>query len=113
MKIHGGASKLFKTFLWLAKPKKVISFSDVAHTRGKLYEILGFKKISLSSPSYVWCDIYDNRYFHRVSCQKRNLRKLFDDDTIDIDHMTEREIMESRRFVRVYDCGVIRWEYTV
>lgn len=111
--VPGGASKLFKTFLWLAKPKKVISFSDVAHTRGKLYEILGFKQMSMSAPSYVWCDIYDNRYFHRVSCQKRNLRKLFDDDTIDIDHMTEREIMESRGFVRVYDCGVIRWECTV
>ena len=113
MNVPGGASKLFKTFLWLVKPKKVISFSDVAHTRGKLYGILGFKQMSMSAPSYVWCDVYDNRYFHRVSCQKRNLRKLFEDDTIDIVNQTEREIMESRGFVKVYDCGVIRWEYTV
>lgn len=111
--VCGGASKLFKYFLRTVNPSKVISFSDIAHTRGGLYETLGFKQVSVSSPSYVWSDIYDAKYFHRVSCQKRHLRKLFNDDTIDIDHMTEREIMESRGFVRVYDCGVIRWEYTV
>lgn len=111
--VCGGASKLFKYFLKTVNPSKVISFSDIAHTRGGLYETLGFTQVSVSSPSYVWSDIYDAKYFHRVSCQKRHLRKLFNDDTIDIDHMTEREIMESRGFVRVYDCGVIRWEYTV
>ena len=111
--VCGGASKLFKYFLRTVNPSKVISFSDIAHTRGGLYETLGFTQVSVSSPSYVWSDIYDAKYFHRVSCQKRHLRKLFNDDTIDIDHMTEREIMESRGFVRVYDCGVIRWEYTV
>lgn len=111
--VCGGASKLFKYFLKTVNVSKVISFSDIAHTRGGLYETLGFKQVSVSSPSYVWSDIYDAKYFHRVSCQKRHLRKLFNDDTIDIDHMTEREIMESRGFVRVYDCGVIRWEYTV
>ena len=111
--VCGGASKLFKYFLKTVNPSKVISFSDIAHTRGGLYETLGFTQVSVSSPSYVWSDIYDAKYFHRVSCQKRHLRKLFNDDTIDIDRMTEREIMESRGFVRVYDCGVIRWEYTV
>ena len=40
---------------------------------------------------------------------RKNLRNLFNDD-IDLTQ-TERQIMESHGYVRVYDSGVIRWEY--
>ena len=50
--------------------------------------------------------------YSRVQCQKRNLRKLFHDDSIDIEHKTEREIMLEHGYVQVFDSGVIRWEYT-
>lgn len=109
--ISGGASKLFKYFLNNYDPNRVISYSDVAHTKGSMYFNLGFQKDSVSDPSYVWTDIYDNKYFHRVSCQKQHLRTLFNDPTIDIEHLTEREIMESHKYVRMYDCGVIKWVY--
>lgn len=109
--VMGAADKLFKYFLNEYRPVKVTSFSDVAHTRGALYEKLGFYKVGSSNPSYVWTDIYDNVYYHRVSCQKKNLKHLFNDENIDIEHLTEAQIMEARGFVRVYDCGVIRWEY--
>lgn len=109
--ISGGASKLFKHFLIKYTPSRVISFSDVAHTRGNMYSNLGFRKESVSDPSYIWTDVYDNKYFHRVSCQKQHLRNLFNDPTIDIENLTEREIMESHKYVRVYDCGVIKWVY--
>lgn len=59
----------------------------------------------------MWCTIDDSIHMNRVSCQKRNLRRLFNDDSIDIDNLTERQIMESHNFVQVYDSGVIRWEY--
>lgn len=109
--VAGSASKLFKYFLEHYSPGEVISFSDVAHTRGELYRILGFKSSEISSPSYVWTTLYDNIYYNRVSCQKSNLRKLLNDDSIDIENHTEKEIMEAHNFVRVYDCGTIRWEY--
>lgn len=111
--VRGGASKLFKHFIKLYNPSSVISFSDVAHTDGKLYKILGFSSsANWSTPSYVWADIYDTTYYHRVSCQKRNLRKLFHDDAIDIEHHTEKEIMMEHGYAQVFDCGTIRWEYT-
>jgi len=109
--VNGGASKLFKYFIENYSFDKIISFSDIAHTKGTLYEKLNFHQISISAPSYVWCDGYDNIYYNRVSCQKSNLKKLLKDDSIDIENQSEAKIMEAHKFARVYDCGVIRWEY--
>lgn len=109
--VRGSASKLFKYFINNYQYDKIVSFSDIAHTKGDLYNILGFKHISVSSPSYVWCDGWDNIYYNRVSCQKHNLKNLFPDEDIDIENQSEAQIMEAHKFARVYDCGVIRWEY--
>lgn len=109
--VIGGASKLFKYFCNNYDVEKIVSFSDLAHTRGELYRILGFKSVSLSDPGYVWVNGVDDSSLHRVNCQKNNLPKLFHDDTIDIKNKTEKEIMEEHGYVRVYDSGVIRWEW--
>lgn len=109
--VIGGASKLFKYFCNNYDVEKIVSFSDLAHTRGELYQILGFKSVSLSAPGYVWVNGVDDSSLHRVNCQKSNLPKLFHDDTIDIKNKTEKEIMEEHGYVRVYDSGVIRWEW--
>lgn len=109
--VVGGASKLFKYFRNNYIYSKIISFSDRAHTSGKLYNVLGFKYVSTSSPSYVWVDMMNDGYLTRVACQKRNLRKLFDDETIDIENQTERQIMIDHGYGQVFDSGVIRWEF--
>lgn len=108
--VIGGASKLFEYFLNNYHPSMIVSFSDVAHTKGKLYEKLGFQYQYMTSPNYVWADLYDRFYYNRVSCQKQYLKKLLDDDSIDL-NQTEKQIMESHRFVRVYDSGVVKWIY--
>lgn len=107
--VVGAASKLFKYFVSKYCPEIVVSFSDVAHTRGNLYSILGFEKSYVTEPGYVWADMNDNIYYNRVTCQKNNLRRLFKDDTIDIDNQTEDMIMVSHGFVKVYDSGKIKW----
>lgn len=109
--VVGGASKLFKYFLKHYSCDKVVSFSDVAHTRGNLYNTLGFHSVNLSSPGYVWVNYSDDTYLSRVACQKSNLSKLFT-DLPDTDY-TERDVMESHGYVQVFDSGVIRWEYDV
>ena len=108
--VAGGASKLLAYFIKTYCPSKIVSFSDVAHTRGNLYSTLGFHEVSRSDPGYVWVNYQTDQCINRVSCQKSNLRKLFHDDSIDIEHKTEREIMEEHGYVRVFDSGVIRWE---
>lgn len=105
----GGASRLFKHFLKLNNPSTVVSFSDRSNTSGGLYSNLGFRFDSITDPSYVWVDSNTDSYYHRVKCQKSNLRKLFNDDTIDIENQTESQIMESHGFVKVYNSGLIKW----
>lgn len=108
--VVGGASKLFKYFIKNYEHSKIVSFSDVAHTKGTLYDILGFTAVSKSSPGYVWVNLFTDMYLTRTACQKNNLRKLFNDSTIDIENKTETMIMAEHGFVQVFDCGVIRWE---
>lgn len=110
--VIGGASKLFKHFLQGYQIDKIVSFSDRAHTKGNLYRTLGFHITNVSQPGYVWVNIYNDQYFTRTECQKKRLRKLFYDDSIDIDHKTETQIMMEHGYCQVFDSGVIRWEYT-
>lgn len=105
----GGASKLFKYFVEHYHPDSVVSFSDRSTTSGNLYNALGFKFDSYTGIGYVWVDSKTDAYYTRVSCQKKRLRKLFNDPTIDIDHKTEAEIMEEHGFVRVCNSGLIKW----
>lgn len=111
--VVGSASKLFKHFIDNYSPKKVVSFSDIAHTKGTLYQTLGFEEKSVSDPGYVWVKLLDDSYLSRVSCQKQNLIHMFKDVTEeDIKIKTEPEIMMEHGYARVFDSGVIRWEYT-
>lgn len=110
--VVGAASKLFKYFIEHYQFDKVVSFSDVAHTRGNVYSKLGFVSVNESNPSYVWVNTKTDLYLNRVSCQKKNLPNLFPDVTDEtIANHTEKEIMMSHGFAQVFDSGTIRWEY--
>lgn len=108
--IVGGASKLFKYFVNTYNPCRIRSFSDRAHTSGKLYPLLGFKEIRRSDPGYMWVNLNTDRAINRVACQKQNIDKLFPDEIID-KSLTEKEIMTSHGFVQVFDSGTILWEW--
>ena len=108
--VVGGASKLFSYFLKTYEPKSVVSFSDIAHTQGKLYKILGFSKISESDPSYVWVNTLNDSYLSRVRCQKSKLSSIFKLEQLDLTK-TEKEIMSEHGYAQVFDSGVVRWEW--
>ena len=99
---------IVKYFIDTYHPSTITSFSDDSHTKGTLYQSLGFQYVDRTSPNYFYTDMYDTKFLNRVSCQKQYLRKLFNDDSIDLTQ-TEREIMESHGFVRTYDSGVCKW----
>lgn len=109
--VIGGASKLFTYFVRHYAPTRVRSFSDRAHTRGTLYQTLGFKEVRRSEANYVWVNIVDNKAYHRINAQKKNIKKFLKDDSIDVTH-SETYIMESHGYARVYDSGTITWEWT-
>ena len=45
-----------------------------------------------------------------MNAQKQNIKKFLHDDSIDLSK-SEREIMESHGFVRIFDSGVDVWEW--
>lgn len=108
--VVGGASKLFKHFIRTYDPVRIRSFSDRAHTRGTLYQKLGFTELRRSDPGYVWVDLYTDKAYNRYNTQKQNIQKFLHDDTIDFSK-SEKQIMEEHDFVQVFDCGTITWEW--
>ncbi len=108
--VVGGASKLFKYFVNHYEPQRIVSFSDVAHTSGKLYPILGFHYLRTSDPGYVWVDTTNDKAYHRMNAQKQHIKQFLKDDSIDLSQ-SESQIMTAHGFVKVYDCGNNVWEW--
>lgn len=108
--VVGGASKLFSYFVNKFHPEKIVSYSDIAHTRGNLYSILGFEKVSISDPGYCYVYPQTDSILSREKCQKKKLQNMFPDEILDM-NKSEREIMEEHGFVRLFDSGSIRWEW--
>ena len=106
----GGASKLFKHFVDHYHPEAVTSFSNLSYASGGIYEQLGFEVASSVAPGYMWVHTRTDVAYNRVRCRKSNLRKLFHDETIDIENQTEDEIMEAHGFVKVYNSGLLKWQ---
>jgi len=99
--VIGGASKLWKYFITNYNPSSVISYSNIAHTKGGLYSILGFKLQGVSEPNYVW--VKHNIVLSRYQCQKH---KLLEQGFIG---NSEVDIMHNRDYFRIYDCGNKVW----
>lgn len=108
--VVGGASKLFNYFVKAYSPTRIRSFSDRAHTSGKLYSQLGFVEVSRSDSSYVWVNAASDVAYHRINAQKRNISKFLKDDRIDLSD-TETNIMIEHGYVQVFDSGTITWEW--
>ncbi len=109
--VIGAASKLFKHFVKEYQPEAVRSFSDRAHTKGTLYPSLGFREVARSTAGYVWVNVITNVAYHRTNAQKKNIQRFLNDYDIDLTQ-SEKIIMESHGFVRVFDSGTITWEWT-
>lgn len=109
--VVGGASKLFKHFITEYQPHEIRSFSDRAHTRGKLYQTLGFKQVRISEAGYVWVDTKTDIPYHRINAQKSHIKEFLKDDTIDIENKSERQVMVEHGYVALYDSGSILWQW--
>ena len=96
--IIGGFNKLFKYFIKTYNPKSILTYSDFAKGDGHTYEKMGFKKLELTKPNYVWW-------------KETNLG-----DEIKTRYQTqmkhEVKIMEEKGYLRIYDCGSFKWEWS-
>ena len=104
MNITGGANKLLKNFIKNHNPSCIVSYSDNRYFTGAVYESMGFEQRD-ESIGYFYTD-YKNR-FNRMKFQKHKLVEQGYDAL-----MTEWEIMQLKKFDRIWDCGQIKWVKT-
>lgn len=105
--VVGGASKLFKHFIKI-NDKNIISYCNLDHGNGKLYEKLGFKYIKQTVSNYWW--IVDGIRTHRFKWRKSELMKK----KLLIDGETENDCMYRLGYYKIYDSGsmVFKFENT-
>jgi hypothetical protein len=103
--IIGGASKLLSYFIKNYQPKSILTFADKRYSQGKLYNQLGFKKISETKPNYYYFKPNDMIRHYRFNFRKDVLiRDGYDSNK------TEKEIMFERKYLQIYDCGNMKFE---
>jgi hypothetical protein len=106
--VIGGAGKLLNYFIKTYNPKSIISFADRRYSNGKLYEKLGFKFIENTVPNYWYIKRTGLNREHRFKYRKDVLVKEGFDP-----NKSEHEIMNERGYLRIYDCGSMKFEYKI
>lgn len=105
--VIGGFSKLITHACKLNNMHSFISYIDLAHFHGRGYKKVGFEKVSVTKPSYVY--IKGNSVLSRYQCQKHKLEKLL--GTAYNESLTETENMVLARYMKVYDSGTLKVVY--
>lgn len=113
--INGLCSKFIKRFINDHQPNKIITFADRRWTpdgNDNLYIKIGFTLTNILRPSYTYYNSKVSRYrrFHKFMFGKTNLKKKYPD--IDI-NQSEKTIMESLGYSRIWDCGLFKYELNV
>ena len=104
-RVMGGASKLFSHFIEAKAPVSIISYANCDISQGNLYEKLGFRMGSRTTSGYWWCK--DGKKYHRSNFMKHKIAKTKEEKS-----MTEREIMKSRGFFRVWNAGNLKYVWS-
>jgi len=103
--VIGGASKLFKHFIYEVKPESILSYADRSWSQGNVYLKLGFNLVSITKPNYHY--IIERQKKYRFNYAKYKLiNQGFDCNK------TEHEIMLERKMYRIYDSGSLKFIWT-
>jgi len=106
--IIGGFSKLISHFIKRNNPVKIITYADRRYSglKNNVYEKTGFKFVDIGSPNYWYVKKLDRK--HRFNFTKSKLVK----DGFD-SNKTEWDIMKSRGWDRIWDCGHLKYEMLI
>lgn len=108
-KSHPGLfSKMFRHAVRDNDYSEVLSFADLRHSDGGVYQTNGFDLVSEIAPDYRY--VLRDRTYHKSSFTKKRIHERFG---IDMSTMTEREAMETLGIPRIYDCGKLKFVWRV
>ena len=100
-----GASKLLNYFIKEHQPKKLTTLVDRRYDQGDLYKELGFEFINNSKTNYFYFKPSEMIKYYRFKFRKDVLIKQGFDES-----KTEFQIMAERGYLRIYDCGHMKFE---
>lgn len=111
--VVGGFSKLFNYFIKKYKPNKIETFADIRWSglipEKTIYNKVGFNFIKNTSPNYWY--INEKKFIHRHHRFKFRkdvlVKEGFDKNK------TEWEIMQTKGYDRIWDCGSMKFEYKI
>ncbi len=87
---------------------KVISFADLRYSDGGVYKKNGFVEDKIIPPDYRY--FKSRKTYHKSSFTKNSIEKRFG---IDMSNKTERQVMMELGYFRIYDCGKIKYTWTI
>lgn len=109
-KIHGAFSKMLNYFKLNYGPKSLITYCDLRHSNGNIYNLNGFTFLKTSKPNYFW--YYNNninQLYSRIQFQKHKLKEYYENNLNNIiifdENKTEKEIMFENKYRIIYDSG--------
>jgi hypothetical protein len=103
--VRGGAGKLLKHFERMRSPKSIMSYADARWSDGNMYEALGFTNIQDKlKPGYWYTQNYATREHRFAYIKSRLITEGYDP------LMSEWEIMQSRGYDRIWDCGQLKYQ---
>lgn len=103
--VNGGSEKLLKYFISNYHPSSIVTYCDLSKFNGNSYLRLGFKFDKLTDPNYCWVDSYNLEVISRYRTTKQKLIE----SGLGTPDQTENEIMEAAGYLKVYDCGNLKF----
>lgn len=110
--VIGGAGKLFTYFVRNWKPTTVMSFADRQWGTGQVYNELGFAFEEVTPPNYRYFKRNGNTnvLMSRMQFQKHKLSYTLENFD---PHLTEWNNMVIAGYDRIWDCGSVKWVWSV
>lgn len=106
--VPGALSKIMSYVKKTTQLKEIITFADLRWSDGSLYEKVGFVKDKALKPDYYY--IYNNSRYHKFNFRHDRLKKIL--SSYD-PSLSEHENCFNNKIYRIYDCGKIRYTYTL
>lgn len=97
---------MFNFFINNINTSKITSYADLSISEGDLYKKIGMRYISTTSPNYTYFNKDIRMRLNRFNFRKDILiRNGYNKNN------SEHDIMNSRGYYRIYDCGNLSFEY--
>jgi very-short-patch-repair endonuclease len=104
--ISGIANRLLKAYITDYDINEIVTYSDNRYSDGGIYRQMGFEMVNTILPDYSY--VKGMERLHKSGFKKSNIASKFG---MDMSTKTEREAMEELGFVRIYDCGKVKWKF--